>query len=87
MKQICVLLFSLSHLIHIPSFPIANVLCRRRHFGSATLIDAKTKYRSPYLLDVSQSLRRPQDVSEGVLRTLLGHPPWCYRLDHMGTSL
>ena len=81
------LVIQLSHLIHIPSFPIAKVLYHTRHFGSTILIDAKTKYRSPYLLDVSQSLQHPQDVSEGVLRTLLGHSPWCYRLDHMGTSL
>ena len=44
------------------------------HFSTIIFIDAKTKYRSSYLLDVSQpdlqnhirkSLGRPQDVSEG----------------------
>ena len=68
------LLFNLRHVIQIPSFRIVNLLCCGGHLGSTTFIDAKTKYRSPYLLDFSQpylqdhirtSLERPRDVSEG----------------------
>ena len=51
----CVLLFNLRHVIHIPSFLIVNLLCIGGHFISMTFIHAKTMYRSPYLLDVSQS--------------------------------
>ena len=74
MKNICVLLFNLRHVIHISSFGIVKLLCCEGHFSSITFIDAKTKYRSPYLLDVSQayfqnhirmSLGCPGDVSEG----------------------
>ena len=66
--------FSLRHVTHIPSFCIANLLCFGGNFSNVTLIDAKTKYRSPYLMDISQpylqmhistSLGRPRDVSEG----------------------
>ena len=73
-RNICVLPFNLRHLIHIPSVRIVNLLCSGGHFSNTTFIDAKTKFRSAYLLDVSQpylqnhitsSLGRPQDVSEG----------------------
>ena len=72
-RNIYLLLFNLSHGIHIHSFRMVNLLCCGDHFGNITFFDAKTIYRSPYLLDVSQpylqnhmrtSLGRPQDVSE-----------------------
>ena len=53
-KKICIFLFNSRHVTHIPSFCIVNLLCCGGHFSSITFIDAKTKYRSPYLLDVSQ---------------------------------
>ena len=45
-----------------------NLLCCRGHFSSITFIDAKTKYRSPYLLDVSQPYLKNH------IRTSLGRP-------------
>ena len=54
MKEIYVLLFNLRHVIYIPSFRIVNLLCCGDHFSNVTFVDAKTKYRSPCLLDVSQ---------------------------------
>ena len=62
------------NVIHIPSFSIVKLLCCGGHFSSITFIDAKTKHRSPYLLDVCQpylqnhirtSLGCPRDISEG----------------------
>ena len=47
-------LFNLRHVICIPSFRMVNLLCCGGHFSNITLIDAKTKFRSPYLLDVSE---------------------------------
>ena len=56
------------------SFVSYFVLCCGGHFSSITVIVAKTKYRSPYLLNVWQPylqnhiktpLERPWDVSEG----------------------
>ena len=53
---------------------MVNLLCSEDHFSNIAFIDAKTKDRIPYLLDVSQlylknhirtSLGRSQDVSEG----------------------
>ena len=50
------------------------LLCCGGHFSNITFIDAKTKYRSRYFLDISYpylkshirtSSGRPQDVSEG----------------------
>ena len=53
-RNICVLLFNLRHVIDIPSFRIVNLLRCGGHFSSIAFTDAKTKYRSPYLLNVSQ---------------------------------
>ena len=53
---------------------MVSPLCCGGYFSNITFIDVKTKYRSPYLLDVSQSylqnhirtsLGRPHDDSEG----------------------
>ena len=52
-RNIYLLLFHLTHVIHIPSFRMVNLLCCGGHFSYVTFIDVKTKYRSPYLLDVS----------------------------------
>ena len=64
----CVLLFNLRHVIHIHSFRIVNLLCSGGRFSSIIFIDAKPKYRSPYLLNVSQS------YLQNHIRTSLGHP-------------
>ena len=70
----CVLLLNLIHVIHIPSFRIVNLLSFGGHFSNMTFIDAKSKYKSPYLLNISQPylqnhirtfLGRPGDVSDG----------------------
>lgn len=53
MKKMYVLLFNLRHLIHIPSFRIINLLCCRGPFTNVPFNDVKTKFISPYLLDVS----------------------------------
>ena len=63
---------------------MVNLVCCGGRFSNKTFIDAKTKYRSLYLLDVSQpylqnhirtSLGYPQDVSrrrpQDICRTLL----------------
>ena len=55
-RNIYVLLLNLRHVIHIASFCIVNLLCCGGHFSNITLIDAKTKYRSPYLLETFLSL-------------------------------
>ena len=47
-------LFNLRHVIRIPSFRMVNLLCCGGHFSNVALIDTKAKFRSPYLLDVSQ---------------------------------
>ena len=52
-RNIYVLLFSLRHVIHIPSVRLVNLLSCGGHFSYITFIDADTKYRSLYLLDVS----------------------------------
>ena len=52
-RNIYVLLLSLRHVIHIPFARIINLLCYGGHFSDITFIDAETKYRSPYVLDVS----------------------------------
>ena len=66
-----VLLFNLRHVIHILSFRMVNLLCYGSHFSNITIFAAKTKNRSPYLLEVLQpylqnhlgtSLGRPQDI-------------------------
>ena len=49
MKEIYVLLFNSRHVIHIPYLRIVNLLCCGGHFSNITFIDAKIKYRSPYL--------------------------------------
>ena len=62
------MLFNLSHLIHTPPFRVVNLLCCGGHFSNITFIDAKLKYRNPYLLDLSflALLIKPyKDVSEG----------------------
>ena len=68
------MLFSLRQIIHIPSVRVVHLLCCGGHFITTVFIDAKTKYRSPYILDVScpylynyisTSLGHPWDVSEG----------------------
>ena len=68
------MLVILGHVIHIPTFRIVNLLCCEGYFSSITFINAKTKYRSPDFLDLSQrylqnhtrtSLGHPKDVSEG----------------------
>ena len=41
------------HVIHIPFFGIVNLLCCGGSFSNITFIDAKTKYRTLYFLDVS----------------------------------
>ena len=75
MKEIyIVLLFNSKHVLHIPSLRIANLMYCRSHFSNITFIDAKTKYRRPYLLDISHtrtSLGRTRDVSKRP-----GHFPW-----------
>ena len=38
---------------HIHPVRMVNLLCYRGNFINMTFIDAKTKYRTPYLLDVS----------------------------------
>ena len=48
------MLFNLRHVIHIPSFRMVNLLCCKGHLGNLRFIDANTKYRSPYILDVSE---------------------------------
>ena len=54
-RNIYILLFNLRHVIHIPSVRIFNLLCCGGHFSNIIFIDAQTKYRSPYLLNVSSS--------------------------------
>ena len=49
LKKIYASCYSSRHVIHIPSFRIVNLLCCGGHFSNITLIDAKAKYRSPYL--------------------------------------
>ena len=49
---IYVSLFNLRHVIHTPSLRMVSLLCYESHFSNIKLIDAKTKYRSPYHLDV-----------------------------------
>ena len=85
-SNICVLLFNLRHVIHIPYFRIVNLLRCGGHFNSITFTDGKTKNRSPYLLDVSQPYlqNHTRTSLRGVLRTLVRHALWSYRLDHMG---
>ena len=67
-------------MIQVPSFCIVNLLCCGGHFSSITFIDAKTKYRSPDLMDIFQSylenhirtsLGLPQDISERRRASLL----------------
>ena len=52
-EKIYFFFFNLRQVIHIPSFCMANLLCWGDHFRNMTSIDAKNKYRSSYLLDVS----------------------------------
>ena len=52
-RNIYVLLFNLSHVIYISSVRIVSLLCCGGHFSNITFIDAETKYRNPYLFDVS----------------------------------
>ena len=68
-RNICVLLFNLRHVIHIPSFGIVNLLCCGGPFSSMTFTDAKIKYRSPYLLEVFQP------YLQNHIRTSVGHAP------------
>ena len=42
------------HVIHIPSLRIVNLLCCGGYFSSIAFIDANTKNKSPYPLEVSQ---------------------------------
>ena len=58
-RNIYVLLFNSRHTSHIPSFGIVNLQCCGGHFNNITLIDAKAKYRGPYLF-----WGRPQHVLE-----------------------
>ena len=51
--NIYVLLFNLRHVIRIPFVCIVNIPCCGGHFSNMKFTDAKTKYRSPYLMDVS----------------------------------
>ena len=53
MKEIVHLLFDLRLVIQISSFRMVDLLCSGGHFSNITFINAKTKYESPYLLDVS----------------------------------
>ena len=46
--------FNLRYVTHILSLRIVNLLCCGSRFSNKTFIDAKTKYRSPYLLEASQ---------------------------------
>ena len=64
--------FNLRYVTHILSLRIVNLLCCGSRFSNKTFIDAKTKYRSPYLLEASQpylykhirkSLGRPWETS------------------------
>ena len=60
MKEI---LFNSRHVIHIPSFRIVNLLCYGGQFGNITFINAKTKYRTLYLLcDVLRTSSGPNSV-------------------------
>ena len=52
-RNIYALLFNFRQVVHISSFRIVNLLCCRCHFTTIAFIDAKTKYRRPYLLEVS----------------------------------
>ena len=74
MKEIYTSCYSIQDVIHILSFRKVNLLCCGSHFDDITFIDAKTKYRSPYLLEGFQPylqnhlgapLGRSQDVFEG----------------------
>ena len=85
MKEIVRLLFNLRLVIQISSFRMVNLLCSGGHFSNITFINAKTKYESPYLLDVSQpylqnhlrmSLGRPQDVGSTRSLELNIRPYW-----------
>ena len=51
MKEIRLIQFKTRNLY--PSFRMVNLLCCGGHFSKITFFGAKTKYRSPYLLDVS----------------------------------
>ena len=53
MEEIEVLSFNSRQLINIPSFRIVNLLYCGDHFSDILFNDAKTKYRSPYFLDLS----------------------------------
>ena len=55
-RNVYVLLFNLRHVIHIPSFCIFKLPRCGNHFSIITFIDAKNKYRSPYLLETFFSL-------------------------------
>ena len=85
MKEIVRLLFNLRLVIQISSFRMVNLLCSGGHFSNITFINAKTKYESSYLLDVSQpylqnhlwmSLGRPQDVGSTRSLELNIRPYW-----------
>ena len=51
-RNLYVLLFNLRLVIHVPAFRMVNLICCGGHFSNIAFIDAKTKYISPYLLDV-----------------------------------
>ena len=65
----CVLLFNLRHVIHIPSYRIANLQCCGNHFSSTTFIDAKTKYKKSLSLGRLSAL-----LIENHIRTSSGRP-------------
>ena len=52
-RNIYALLYNLRHVIRITSFRMVNLLCCGAHFSNIKFFDAKTKYRSPYLLEIS----------------------------------
>ena len=97
MKKIYMSYYSIQGIaIHIPSFRIVNLLCCEGHFSNITFINAKIKCRRLYLLDIfykdvfykghiRTSLGRTWDVSEGVLRTSVGHASWSYLLNNSET--
>ena len=99
-KNLCVLLFNLRHIMHTSSFRIVNMLCCGGQFSNITFINAKTKYRCPYLMDIFLALliepykdvfrTSEKDILRTPLRNVLmmsvGHVPWSYILDHLGMS-